>query len=154
MEGYGDRLTLRSGYGTLAYIFGSECWPWVQSTVMLDSLVLTYPTGTGSAIWGLWEGLIARPIFLVLGCVFEEVAVIYPIRTVDATVSRNGEHWNTMWQYAWQGILSDSGGFFLACEDFGRMFDNSFPACSPPPFFLSQKVTLECNVRTYQTVSN
>ena len=23
-----------------------------------------------------------------------------------------------------------SGGFFLACEDFGRMFDNSFPACA------------------------
>ena len=26
------------------------------------------------------------------------------------------------------------GGLFLACEDFGRMFDNSFPACA---FFLS-----------------
>ena len=25
------------------------------------------------------------------------------------------------------------GGFFLVCEDFGRMFDNSFPACA---FFL------------------
>ena len=21
------------------------------------------------------------------------------------------------------------GGFFLACEDYGRMFDKSFPAC-------------------------
>ena len=30
------------------------------------------------------------------------------------------------------------GGFFLACEDLGRMFDNSFPACTfffPTPFF-------------------
>ena len=26
------------------------------------------------------------------------------------------------------------GGLFLVCEDFGRMFDNSFPACA---FFLS-----------------
>ena len=23
-----------------------------------------------------------------------------------------------------------TGGFFLACEDFGRMFDNLFPACA------------------------
>ena len=22
------------------------------------------------------------------------------------------------------------GGFFLACEDFGRMFDSSFPTCA------------------------
>ena len=29
-------------------------------------------------------------------------------------------------------LLSDSGGggFFYACEDFGRMFDHSFPACT------------------------
>ena len=27
------------------------------------------------------------------------------------------------------------GGFFLACEDFGRMFDNLFPACAS--FFFS-----------------
>ena len=25
---------------------------------------------------------------------------------------------------------SCGGGFFLACEDFGRMFDNSIPACA------------------------
>ena len=25
------------------------------------------------------------------------------------------------------------GGFFLACEDFGRVFDHSFPACALPP---------------------
>ena len=24
----------------------------------------------------------------------------------------------------------NGGGFFLACEDFGRMFDNSFAACA------------------------
>ena len=24
----------------------------------------------------------------------------------------------------------DSGSFFLACEDFGRIFDHSFPACA------------------------
>ena len=28
------------------------------------------------------------------------------------------------------GDGGDGGGFFLACEDFGRMFDNSFPACA------------------------
>ena len=27
--------------------------------------------------------------------------------------------------------------FFLACEDFGRMFDNSFPTCAFFFFFLS-----------------
>ena len=27
------------------------------------------------------------------------------------------------------------GGFFLACEDFGRMFDSSFPACAFLFFF-------------------
>ena len=27
------------------------------------------------------------------------------------------------------------GGFFLACEDFGRMFDNSFPAFAFFSFF-------------------
>ena len=27
-------------------------------------------------------------------------------------------------------------GLFLACEDFGRMFDNSFPACVFIIFFL------------------
>ena len=26
-------------------------------------------------------------------------------------------------------------GFILACEDLGRMFGHSFPACPPPPFF-------------------
>ena len=26
--------------------------------------------------------------------------------------------------------MGEGGGFFLACEDFGRMFDNSFPACA------------------------
>ena len=25
-------------------------------------------------------------------------------------------------------VVVGSGGFFLACEDFGRMFDTSFPA--------------------------
>ena len=29
------------------------------------------------------------------------------------------------------------GGFVLACDDFGRMFDNSFPACAF--FFLGGK---------------
>ena len=29
------------------------------------------------------------------------------------------------------------GGFFLACEDFARMFDNSFPACAFFFFFFS-----------------
>ena len=28
------------------------------------------------------------------------------------------------------GFADDGGGFCLACEDFGRMFDHSFPACS------------------------
>ena len=27
-------------------------------------------------------------------------------------------------------VIVSSGGFFLACEDLGRMFDNSFPACA------------------------
>ena len=26
--------------------------------------------------------------------------------------------------------LSGGGGFFLACEDFEKMFDNLFPACA------------------------
>ena len=29
------------------------------------------------------------------------------------------------------------GGFFLTCEDLGRMFDTSFPACAFFLFFLS-----------------
>ena len=29
--------------------------------------------------------------------------------------------------FLWCG--GGGGGCFLACEDFGRMFDNSFPAC-------------------------
>ena len=28
-----------------------------------------------------------------------------------------------------QFILQSAGGFLLACDDFGRMFDNFFPAC-------------------------
>ena len=28
------------------------------------------------------------------------------------------------------------GGFFLACGDFGRMFDKSFPACASFVLFL------------------
>ena len=39
------------------------------------------------------------------------------------------------------GEFSGGGGFFLACEDFGRMFDNSFPACA---FFFK----VEINSRT------
>ena len=31
------------------------------------------------------------------------------------------------------GGSGGDGGSFLACEDFGRMFDHSFPACAPPP---------------------
>ena len=27
-------------------------------------------------------------------------------------------------------IMVGGGGFFLVCKDFGRMFDNSFPACA------------------------
>ena len=33
-------------------------------------------------------------------------------------------------RYAVHNGDSGGGGFFLACEDFGRMFDNSFPACA------------------------
>ena len=32
------------------------------------------------------------------------------------------------------------GGIFLACEDFGRMFDNSFPACVSFFLFLKWKL--------------
>ena len=32
-------------------------------------------------------------------------------------------------------FVSSGGGFFLACQDLGRMFDFSFPACSFHPFF-------------------
>ena len=32
-------------------------------------------------------------------------------------------------------VYGGGGGFFLACEDFGRMFDNSFPACAVFLFF-------------------
>ena len=32
-------------------------------------------------------------------------------------------------QYHTGGVVGGSGGFFLECEDYGRMFDNSFPAC-------------------------
>ena len=32
---------------------------------------------------------------------------------------------------------TDGGGLFLACEEFGRMFDNSFPACTFYFFFYS-----------------
>ena len=35
-----------------------------------------------------------------------------------------------------QGV--DGGGFSLACEDFRRMFDNSFPACA---FFLKVEIS-------------
>ena len=38
------------------------------------------------------------------------------------------------------------GGFFLACEDFGRMFDQSFPACAFSSLFLSgDEISLDCN---------
>ena len=44
----------------------------------------------------------------------------------------------------WLGLqhqLTNGGGdFFHACEHFGRMFDNSFPACAS--FFLSFKVEI------------
>ena len=36
-------------------------------------------------------------------------------------------------------IMVGGGGFFLACKDFGRMFDNSFPACA---FFFFFKVEI------------
>ena len=43
--------------------------------------------------------------------------------------------------FAIRGGGGGSGGgggcFFLACEDFGRMFDNLFPACAFFFFFLS-----------------
>ena len=29
-----------------------------------------------------------------------------------------------------RNVITCGGGFFLACQDFGRMFDNSFPACA------------------------
>ena len=34
-------------------------------------------------------------------------------------------------------VISGDGGFFLACEDLGRMFDNSFPACTFFFFFFN-----------------
>ena len=34
----------------------------------------------------------------------------------------------------------DGGGFFLACENFGRMFDNSFPACAFFFFFFKVEI--------------
>ena len=30
----------------------------------------------------------------------------------------------------WSCCNSGGGGFFLTCEDFGRMFNHSFPACA------------------------
>ena len=36
-------------------------------------------------------------------------------------------------------LLGGGGGFFLTCEDFGRIFDNSFPACT---FFFFFKVEI------------
>ena len=35
------------------------------------------------------------------------------------------------------GNVVDGGRFFLTCKDFGRMFDNSFPACA---FFLKWRL--------------
>ena len=54
---------------------------------------------------------------------------------VNGTMSyRNGHHQMsdcrlTIPQKADKSSKS-GGGFFLACEDFGRMFDNLFPACA------------------------
>ena len=48
---------------------------------------------------------------------------------------------------AFQIIVCFCSCFFLACEDFGRMFDHSFPACPlPPPFFFFFEV--EISLRT------
>ena len=42
------------------------------------------------------------------------------------------EYWDKLSDYT-------CGGFFLACEDFGRMFDHSFPACA---FFFGVEVEI------------
>ena len=40
---------------------------------------------------------------------------------------------------------SGGGGSFLACEDFGRMFDQSFPACAFFFFFFEVKISTRTN---------
>ena len=42
------------------------------------------------------------------------------------------------------------GGFFLACEGFGRMFDHSFPACA---FFLIGDQLTHTNYTLYAKIS-
>ena len=48
-------------------------------------------------------------------------------QTIDPTAAQTADKrkwWKT------NGRPFDGGGFFLACEEFDRMFDNSFPACA------------------------
>ena len=40
-----------------------------------------------------------------------------------------GEGRNKSDKNAKYSVVSNGAGFFLACEDFWRMFDHSFPAC-------------------------
>ena len=56
--------------------------------------------------------------------------------------------WETVWKKkSFLAVLVfllfqyGGGGFFLACEDLGRMFDYSFPAYPPPPFFFKVEVS-------------
>ena len=48
------------------------------------------------------------------------------------------------------GEFSGGGGFFLACEDFGRMFDNSFSACA---FFFKVKISSRTLIPLFRTGS-
>ena len=42
------------------------------------------------------------------------------------------QHWGDISKTRWSA--SGGGGFFFTCKDFGRMFNNSFPACTFFPF--------------------
>ena len=44
--------------------------------------------------------------------------------------------------------FAGGGGFFLACEDFGRMFDKSFSACASFFFFSFFFFLLQMSPRT------
>ena len=68
--------------------------------------------------------------------------------TKETSERRSGAHMGGMWRIFFfraqryclklistelkrnELINRNGGGFFLACEDFGRMFNNSFPACA------------------------
>ena len=46
---------------------------------------------------------------------------------------------------AFRGTSFLKAFFFFACEDFGKMFDHSFPACAFFCFFLSEEVLSHTN---------